>query len=239
MTNNKNTDNAIMGRNADGVLRLRMVCGLAGYAVYVMLEEKLNEEGGSLAADYFALGFDFHADAALVKQVAEDFALFTVSDDGKTLKRKEETKETEKVPLHPLKEKENKKETERGREEEKNKADEKIKSGKDDSDASVEGKKYSDAQIDKFCSNFQKFWNETLKKTNSRLRPITIIDRMRRSRLSYLRRRFNDQQIYYFAYRAAMSPFLNARNGRLNQPADINWMLASEERIVKIIEGNL
>lgn len=239
MTNNKNTDNAFMGRNADGILRLRMVCGLAGYAVYVMLEEKMNEEGGTLAADYFALAFDFHADAALVKQVAEEFGLFNVSDDGKTLKRKEEKKETEKVPRHPLKEKENKKETERGREEEKKKADEKIKSDNDDSDASVEGKKYSDSQIDKFCTNFQKFWNETLAKTNSRLRPITIIDRTRRTRLSYLRRRFSDQQIYYFAYRAALSPFLNARNGRLNQPADINWMLASEERIVKIIEGNL
>ncbi len=239
MKNNKNTENAIMGRNAEGVLRLRMVCGLVGYAVYVMLEEKLNEEGGTIAADYFALGFDFHADAKLVKQVAEDFGLFTVSDDGKTLKRKEETKETEKVPLNLLKEKENKKETERGRAEEKNKGDEKIKNDKDDSDSSEEGKKYSDAQIDKFCSNFQKFWNETLKKTNSRLRPISIIDKTRRARLSYLRRRFTDEQIYYFAYRAAMSPFLNARKGRLNQPADINWMLASEERIVKIIEGNL
>lgn len=256
MTNNKNTDNAVMGRNSDGVLRLRMVCGLAGYAVYVMLGEKLNEEGGSIPADYFAIAFDFHADAGLVKQVAEDFGLFSLSSDGKTIKRKEENKETEKLPLDPLKEKENKKETENNREEKKKKAeDEKLTDSAEPAATDVDKKdeqkddkskddnkpkrKYTEAEIDKFCADFQAYWNEIMKWANSRLRPIAVIDKTRRARLAFMRRRFTGKQINSFIYNAARSPFLNARNGQLRQPADINWMLASEERIVKIIEGNL
>lgn len=231
MENEKNTEKQILGRNDGEAVRLRMVCGLAGYAVYVMLEEKLAEAGGSVAADYYALGYDFHADAALVKQVAEDFGLFALSPDGKTLKRKEQNKETESLPLDPHKEKENKKETENS-----NNKNNKEKKGAEKQKAQDE---YSEADIDKFCETFKNYWNETLKQHNSRLRPICVIDATRRARLANLRRHFNGDQIYYFVHRAAISPYLNARKGNLTKPADLNWMLATDERIVKIIEGSL
>ena len=359
MTNTQTKSDIQKHRNDNQILRLRMVLGLPGYAVYTMLSEKLDEEGGTLAADYYALAFDFHADAQLVKQVAEDFALFALSPDGKTIqsiddetnqsigdetiqsigdetiqttdsdyssnsaattttvatpaakqtataattttlskqnnlanspsnpdKRKEENKETEILPLHPHKEKENKKETENNN----NKEEKKGENRKNDKQADnprfhdkpttanqpeqttnkencattpsapptptannetlipataatewgyKPPRKLTEQEIDDFCRNFCEYWNRMIQANNSRLRPIFVVDKTRRQRLASLRQNFTTLQIAYFVGRAVRSPFLNARKGNLTKPADLNWMLSSEERIVKIIEGNM
>lgn len=182
-----------------------------------------------------------------------------------------ERKETEKLPLHPLKEKDKERLTEEkkrktGVEENKTKpggtqtaGGTQTTNGTQTSNGTqtangtqpTNGNRTADGntanggsqpprpitQRDADC--FMRYWNDALQKANSRLRPLRVIDRQRRRLLSEMRHSFTDEQIAVFVHQAARSPYLNARDGRLRQPADLNWMLASEERIVKIIEGNL
>lgn len=94
-------------------------------------------------------------------------------------------------------------------------------------------------RIESFLAYFSNYWNSVLTSTNSRLRPIRVVNGERRKRLVRLRQNYNDEEISRFVFRAANSPYLNARDGRLRQPADLNWMLSTDDRIVKIIEGNM
>lgn len=94
-------------------------------------------------------------------------------------------------------------------------------------------------RIESFLTYFSNYWNSVLTSTNSRLRPIRVVNGERRKRLVRLRQNYTDEEISRFVFRAANSPYLNARDGRLRQPADLNWMLSTDDRIVKIIEGNM
>lgn len=94
-------------------------------------------------------------------------------------------------------------------------------------------------RIESFLAYFSNYWNSVLTSTNSRLRPIRVVNGERRKRLVRLRQNYTDEEISRFVFRAANSPYLNARDGRLRQPADLNWMLSTDDRIVKIIEGNM
>ena len=96
-----------------------------------------------------------------------------------------------------------------------------------------------EARIESFLAYFSSYWNSVLTSTNSRLRPIRVVNGERRKRLVRLRQNYTDEEISRFVFRAANSPYLNARDGRLRQPADLNWMLSTDDRIVKIIEGNM
>ena len=96
-----------------------------------------------------------------------------------------------------------------------------------------------EARIESFLAYFSNYWNSVLASTNSRLRPIRVVNGERRKRLVRLRHNYTDEEISRFVFRAANSPYLNARDGRLRQPADLNWMLSTDDRIVKIIEGNM
>lgn len=96
-----------------------------------------------------------------------------------------------------------------------------------------------ETRIESFLTYFSNYWNSVLTSTNSRLRPIRVVNGERRKRLVRLRQNYTDEEISRFVFRAANSPYLNARDGRLQQPADLNWMLSTDDRIVKIIEGNM
>lgn len=96
-----------------------------------------------------------------------------------------------------------------------------------------------EARIESFLAYFSNYWNSVLTSTKSRLRPIRVVNGERRKRLVRLRQNYTDEEISRFVFRAANSPYLNARDGRLRQPADLNWMLSTDDRIVKIIEGNM
>lgn len=96
-----------------------------------------------------------------------------------------------------------------------------------------------EARIESFLAYFSNYWNSALTSTNSRLRPIRVVNGERRKRLVRLRQNYTDEEISRFVFRAANSPYLNARDGRLRHPADLNWMLSTDDRIVKIIEGNM
>lgn len=96
-----------------------------------------------------------------------------------------------------------------------------------------------ETRIESFLAYFSNYWNSVLTSTNSRLRPIRVVNGERRKRLVRLRQNYTDEEISRFVFRAANSPYLNARDGRLRQPADLNWMLSTDDRIVKIIEGNM
>ena len=257
-----------LDRSDSRIIRLMMEKGLEGYAVYVMLANAAGNTGEK-ACEYApeVLAYDFHASAELVKAVAEDYGLFVVSgsqtDTRQDGKRKEKKQEKELFPLDPHKEKERIKETEnREKTEEKkphetessSKAAAEAKSQADETDsqsaepdsqaaaataATEEQKRKQEEAKRKFIADFTLYWNTVLKNSNSRLRPICMIDDRRYALLRRLYTRFSPRQVAAFAANAARSPYLNARDGRLKQPADINWMLATDERIVKIIEGNL
>ena len=85
-----------------------------------------------------------------------------------------------------------------------------------------------EARIESFLAYFSNYWNSVLTSTNSRLRPIRVVNGERRKRLVRLRQNYTDEEISRFVFRAANSPYLNARDGRLRQPADLNWMLSTE-----------
>lgn len=108
--------------------------------------------------------------------------------------------------------------------------------GKESTPQAAGGK---EARIESFLAYFSNYWNSVLTSTNSRLRPIRVVNGERRKRLVRLRQNYTDEEISRFVFRAANSPYLNARDGRLRQPADLNWMLSTDDRIVKIIEGNM
>ena len=77
-------------RNSTEMLEIRMKHGLAGYAVAVMLLEKMEESNNrEVERNYDAIGFEFRADSATIKKVVEDSTLFQVSGNGKiTIKGK-------------------------------------------------------------------------------------------------------------------------------------------------------
>lgn len=71
-------------RNSTEMLEIRMKHGLAGYAVAVMLLEKMEESNNrEVERNYDAIGFEFRADAATIKKVVEDNTLFQISGNGK------------------------------------------------------------------------------------------------------------------------------------------------------------
>lgn len=108
--------------------------------------------------------------------------------------------------------------------------------GKESTPSTADSK---ERRIESFLAYFSNYWNSVLTSTNSRLRPIRVVNGERRKRLVRLRQNYTDEEISRFVFRAANSPYLNARDGRLRQPADLNWMLSTDDRIVKIIEGNM
>lgn len=142
------------------------------------------------------------------------------SGDNKTVTNPAEKKETENIPLHPLKEKDKENATEKREE-------------------STSAEDNAEQRLDNFCRSFCDYWNKAIEVYNSRLRPIRLIQSQRRERLASLRGKYSDREISRFVKQAATSPYLNARDGRLSQPADLNWLLATDDRIVKVIEGNL
>lgn len=77
-------------RNSTEMLEIRMKHGLAGYAVAVMLLEKIEESNNrEVERNYDAIGFEFRADSATIKKVVEDNALFQISANGRiTIKGK-------------------------------------------------------------------------------------------------------------------------------------------------------
>ena len=72
-------------RTADQVLSMRIQEGSAGYGVYVMLLELLRDaENRRLVFNPRQLAFAMNEpDVELVQRVAQDYALFTLDDDGK------------------------------------------------------------------------------------------------------------------------------------------------------------
>lgn len=245
-------------RNDQRLMRLRRDLGLEGYAVFAMLQEMALMGGGSVEADYSMIAYDLRADERMVRQVAEDYQLFAVADgriqllpteadaelrrkrseagrkgmsrrwasrraisnDNKTITKAEEKKEKENFPpAPPIKEK-GKEKTEEKKE---NSA---LEDNTEDADTA-------------FCRKFQGFWNDCIRQTGSRLKPLSILSASRRRQLERLRRQYDGKQITWLVWRACNSPYLNARDGHLRRPADLDWMLASDERIVKIIEGNM
>lgn len=71
-------------RHDEKIIRLRMRYGAAGYGVYFMILERLQEENDYMSAkDYNMIAFDLRVDAAIVKSVVEDYGLFVFTEDGK------------------------------------------------------------------------------------------------------------------------------------------------------------
>lgn len=225
--------------------------------------------GSCPTADYSLMAFDFRAEEEDVRRVSEDYALFTIADGmisilaagagggnqtetpqpstdapdspdapqgmariTKRITKRREKKGKENSPLHPL----IRKDKEKQREERKEIS---VSCNSEETDSGNECQNAESDEGPAFYTRFRRYWNLMIDRTGSRLRPISIMNASRRRQLDKLRRGYTDNQISWFIYRACSSPYLNARDGRLKQPADLNWMLLSEERIVKIIEGNL
>lgn len=71
-------------RNSDKLLNVRMKYGAEGYGIYFMLLERLRDEAEYMSVkDYNMLAFDLRVDAGKVKNIIEDFGLFTSTEDGR------------------------------------------------------------------------------------------------------------------------------------------------------------
>lgn len=225
--------------------------------------------GSCPTADYSLMAFDFRAEEDDVRRVAEGYSLFTLqggmisilsaSDDNanmadgersetpvnpdssapegerritKRITKRQEKKGKENSPLHPLIRKDKEKDREERKEILASCNSGETASGSDGANAGSDDNSA-------FYARFRRYWNLLIERMGSRLRPISIMNASRRRQLDKLRLGYTDNQISWFVYHACSSPYLNARDGRLKQPADLNWMLLSDDRIVKIIEGNL
>lgn len=71
-------------RNDEKILAVRMRLGAEGYGIFFMILEKLRDSSdGTLIKDYNIIAFDLRASSDKIKQVVEDFGLFSFTDDGK------------------------------------------------------------------------------------------------------------------------------------------------------------
>ena len=71
-------------RYDEKILRLRMNLGAVGYGVYFMLIERLREDPKQQSStDYDAISFDLQVDSKIIKEVVEDYGLFTFTEDNK------------------------------------------------------------------------------------------------------------------------------------------------------------
>lgn len=70
-------------RNDSKLLNVRMKYGAEGYGIYFMLLERLRTEKDYIgAADYNALAFDLRVSAGAVKDIINNFGLFSLTEDG-------------------------------------------------------------------------------------------------------------------------------------------------------------
>lgn len=70
-------------RNDDKILNVRMKYGMEGYGIYFGIIERMREEQDYTSKrDYNAIGFDFHVDASKIKDIVENFGLFSFTEDG-------------------------------------------------------------------------------------------------------------------------------------------------------------
>ena len=70
-------------RNDEKILNVRMKYGAEGYGIYFMLLERLRtEKDYTGVADYNALAFDLRVSAGAVKDIINNFGLFSLTDDG-------------------------------------------------------------------------------------------------------------------------------------------------------------
>lgn len=71
-------------RYDEKILRLRMNLGAVGYGVYFMLIERLREDPKQQSStDYDAISFDLQVDSKIIREVVEDYELFTFTEDKK------------------------------------------------------------------------------------------------------------------------------------------------------------
>lgn len=70
-------------RNDSKILNIRMKYGAEGYGIYFMLIERLRTEKDYIGvADYNALAFDLRVSAGAIKDIINNFGLFSLTDDG-------------------------------------------------------------------------------------------------------------------------------------------------------------
>lgn len=71
-------------RNDTKIIQLRMKYGAKGYGIYFMILERLRDDSNYMSIkDYNIIAFDLREDAAVIKDVVEEFGLFAFTDDGK------------------------------------------------------------------------------------------------------------------------------------------------------------
>lgn len=70
-------------RNDSKILNVRMKYGAEGYGIYFMLLERLRTEKDYIGvADYDALAFDLRVSAGAIKDIINNFGLFSLTEDG-------------------------------------------------------------------------------------------------------------------------------------------------------------
>lgn len=81
-------------RNKSNVIKLRMKYGAAGYGIYMMLLERLDEEPKLRSdLDYDVLAYDFHESADMIRHIVEDFDLFIIDIESETFSHEEINKQ--------------------------------------------------------------------------------------------------------------------------------------------------
>jgi hypothetical protein len=70
-------------RNDQKIISLRMKFGMRGYGIYFGIIEILRESCEyMIKADYKTIAFDLREEESIIKQIIEDFDLFTINEDG-------------------------------------------------------------------------------------------------------------------------------------------------------------
>ena len=92
-------------------------------------------------------------------------------------------------------------------------------------------------KIDEYCQNVMKYYNDMIKRVDSRLRPIKVLSDARKKLILALVP-LGNKNIAQGIINAVRSDYLNGRTKARTRPADFDWIMRYEN-FVKCVEGTL
>ena len=95
----------------------------------------------------------------------------------------------------------------------------------------------SKQKIDEYCQNVMNYYNDMIKRVDSRLRPIKVLSDARKKLILALVP-LGNKNIAQGIINAVRSDYLNGRTKARTRPADFDWIMRYEN-FVKCVEGTL
>ena len=96
----------------------------------------------------------------------------------------------------------------------------------------------TERQTQEKIQNFKKYWNDCVKQSGMRMRPIVALTPRRVEAIKRVMQMFPPEQAAKAINNAMHSPFCNGETKRRSRPADFDWLMQLEN-FTLALEGNL